>query len=147
MKRGADNAYRARSQTPPLLWRWSGKEYLGAAHGFMGIVYMLLHVETLLADTESKQKLIVTMEWIMDQRLGNGNWPTYRDGKIDYLMDFCNGAPGAVHLFCKAYEVLGESRYLYAAETAALDVWQHGLVKKGAGLCHGMAGNGYCFLA
>lgn len=40
----------------------------------------------------------------------------------------------------KAYRVYGDD------EKAADLIWEKGLLKKGPGLCHGVAGNGYAFL-
>ena len=37
-------------------------------------------------------------------------------------------------------------KYLTAAKKAGDLIWQRGLIKKGPGLCHGVAGNGYAFL-
>ena len=37
-------------------------------------------------------------------------------------------------------------KYLVAARSGGELVWQRGLIKKGPGLCHGVAGNGYTFL-
>jgi len=31
-------------QTPPLMYQWHEKKYLGAAHGMAGIIYLLLQV-------------------------------------------------------------------------------------------------------
>ena len=46
----------------------------------------------------------------------------------------------------QAYLVTGQQRYLLASREAADVVWQRGLVRK-VGLCHGIAGNIYVFLA
>ena len=47
-----------------------------------------------------------------------------------------------------AHGVWGQQtdKYLQAARKAGELVWQRGLLKKGPGLCHGVAGNGYTFL-
>jgi hypothetical protein len=37
--------------------------------------------------------------------------------------------------------------FLAAARRAGEVVWERGLLKKGPGLCHGVAGNGYALLA
>jgi len=63
------------------------------------------------------------------------------------LVHWCHGAPGAVFLFCKAYEVLGHVEFREVAERAGAVVWRDGLLRKGPGLCHGVAGNGYALLA
>lgn len=44
-------------------------------------------------------------------------------------------------------QVFGEQQYLNDALQCAEVIWQHGLLKKGYGLCHGTAGNAYAFLA
>jgi len=61
---------------------------------------------------------------------------------------WCHGAPGISHLMLYAHGVLGQDtdKYLVAARKAGEVVWQRGLLKKGPGLCHGVAGNGYTFL-
>ena len=40
-----------------------------------------------------------------------------------------------------------QPKYLAAARRCADVVWHRGLLKKGDGLCHGIAGNAYSFLA
>jgi hypothetical protein len=51
-------------------------------------------------------------------------------------------------LLVKAYEVLGDEKYLIMAEQIATNViCRRGLLKKGVGLCHGISSNAYCFLA
>ena len=50
-------------------------------------------------------------------------------------------------MWCRAWMVLRVDVYLQAAVQAAECVWRHGLLRKGAGICHGIAGNGYAFLA
>lgn len=65
----------------------------------------------------------------------------------DRLVQWCHGAPGPLLLFVRAFEVLKDARYLAWAETASDVVWERGLLQKGVGLCHGVSGNAYCFLA
>jgi lantibiotic modifying enzyme len=43
--------------------------------------------------------------------------------------------------------LFGEDRYLQAAKACADVIWSRGLLKKGFGLCHGISGNAYAFLA
>lgn len=56
-------------------------------------------------------------------------------------MAACEG--GLTYLMLQA---LGDVRYLSAAERCGDVVWKRGLLRKGYGLCHGAAGNGYTFL-
>lgn len=44
-------------------------------------------------------------------------------------------------------QVFKEEKYLKEATDCAEVIWQRGLLRKGYGLCHGTAGNGYAFLA
>lgn len=81
------------------------------------------------------------------QQAEAGNLPTSTGKRGDRLVQFCHGAPGAVLLWCRAWAVLRDDAYLRAAVQAAAVVWRHGLLRKGAGICHGVAGNGYAFLA
>lgn len=46
----------------------------------------------------------------------------------------------------KAFRIFGEQKYLVACERAAEVIWRKGLLTKGPGLCHGVAGNGYALL-
>jgi hypothetical protein len=46
----------------------------------------------------------------------------------------------------KAYIYWGEEKYLKSCLKSANLVWNYGLLKKGPGLCHGIAGNGYVHL-
>lgn len=62
------------------------------------------------------------------------------------LVHWCHGAPGAIYLFAKAYLLFKEDKYLVACQKCADLIWTKGLLKKGPGLCHGVAGNGYAFL-
>lgn len=133
----------------PLLWRWHGKEYLGAAHGVMGIVFMLLHVETVTRDANRRQLLAGTIDWLLTKTTAIGNYPKAlgsSDPSNDCLVHFCHGAPGAVQLLCKAHDVFGAICYLEAAVATGQCVWRFGMLKKGPGLCHGFSGNAYSFL-
>ena len=62
-----------------------------------------------------------------------------------YSVDFCHGSPGVIPLLTLAADVFPfeRNKYLAAAEKAGELTWKEGLLKKGNGLCHGIAGNGY----
>lgn len=62
------------------------------------------------------------------------------------LVHWCHGAPGAIYLLIKAYIIFKEEKYLVACHRAADLVWRKGLLLKGPGTCHGVAGNGYVSL-
>jgi lantibiotic modifying enzyme len=133
-----------------LLWAWHGKEYLGAAHGVSGILLALLdvHLQGLRLPDVVLERIQCTVNYLYSLRLPSGNYPTRPSKECDdRLVQWCHGAPGILLLFVKAYEVFGQPKYLAWAELAADVVWMRGLLRKGNGLCHGVAGNAYCFLA
>jgi hypothetical protein len=78
-----------------------------------------------------------------------GNYPSrYLERDRDDLVQFCHGAPGFVLMYVMAYEYFGDREFLEAAKDAAdRTVWVRGLLRKGSGLCHGISGNAYTFLA
>lgn len=44
-------------------------------------------------------------------------------------------------------QVFKEEKYLKEAAECAEVIWHRGLLRKGYGICHGTAGNGYAFLS
>lgn len=135
---------------PPLKYRWRGKEFIGAAHGYFGILYVLLLVPSIRRDLthSAHQKIKETIEWLLHLESEHHNYPAISDEgpRGDYMVHFCHGAPGAVFLLAEAYRVYNNEVYRQAAERAATCVWRWGILRKGPGLCHGVAGNGYALL-
>eukprot|EP00890_Picochlorum_soloecismus_P000132 jgi/Picsp_1/1119/NSC_04601-R1_lanc-like protein 2-like len=140
----------------PLWWEWHSSAYLGAAHGSMGILFALMHVPEICIDENYIKDLKGTLEYILSLEcdsngisLLSGHFPTRMNEPKprEPLVQWCHGAPGAILLFIKAYHVYGDVQYLQAALRAGEAVWEKGLLTKGAGLCHGISGNAYAFLA
>merc|ERR1712228_357651 len=66
----------------------------------------------------------------------------------DRLVQWCHGATGFVPLLLRLADVFEEPRYEEQAFQMGEVTWARGLLKtKGPGLCHGIPGNGYAFLA
>ncbi|CAH3188626.1 unnamed protein product [Porites evermanni] len=86
------------------------------------------------------------VEFLLSKQFPSGNFPSSLESGTDKLIHWCHGAPGAVHLMIKAYQVFGKEKYLDAALKCGEVVWSRGLLKKGYGICHGVAGNAYTFL-
>ena len=61
-------------------------------------------------------------------------------------MHWCHGASGTAPLLARAYLVWKDEAHMSALVRAANCVWRKGLLRKGPGLCHGVAGSGYVFL-
>lgn len=133
----------------PLHYEWHEKEYIGAAHGYIGIFYMLLQVKVICPNILKKKQetlLINSIDNLLNQCFSGGNIRSSFGSDKDRLIHWCHGAPGAVHLYALAYKVYRKASYLSAAEDFAINVWSRGLLQKGYGICHGVAGNGYAHL-
>ncbi len=109
---------------------------LGAAHGFAGCVLALGDVPDV---SETLERHVVEEDGLV-------NWPPIPGIRLadngDGLIrtQWCHGAPGIVATLA----------YTLAEELAAAGgelTWCAGPIRKGAGLFHGTAGNGYAFLA
>jgi lantibiotic modifying enzyme len=114
--------------------------FLGPGHGLVANVHALLPEHDLREETAA----VLAREAVVEG--GLANWPalasgdlTSRDGEI--RVQWCHGAPGIVST---AAEFLDEELLLAGAELT----WRAGAhgPEKGAGICHGTAGNGYAFL-
>ena len=46
------------------------------------------------------------VEYLLSQQFPSGNFPSSLENRVDKLIHWCHGAPGAIHLMVKAYQVL-----------------------------------------
>lgn len=143
--------YSTKHQSPcPLMYHYYNTEYLGAAHGMSFILQMLLSVPGYLKFNKTAAADIKeTLEYLASLQTENGNWPCCVEeiGLSDQkLVHWCHGAPGTVYAMAKAYLTYKDKRFYDAIIKAGDLVWQKGLLRKGPGICHGVAGNGYVFL-
>ncbi|CAH8539517.1 unnamed protein product [Schistosoma rodhaini] len=137
---------------PPLMFEWHDKCYLGAAHGFAGILTTLLKVYRLFPGSISShslnQLILPTVDWMSQLQLNSGNWPSSLGDSLnrDVLVHWCHGATGVIPLMLSAHKITGENKYLKCALDGGEAVWTRGLLHKGCGLCHGSAGSGFALL-
>ena len=137
------------------------QEYLGAAHGVTGIIYTLLRAHAVSSLTkEHLGRVRNTATLLLEsfvQHDGNlvskAASPVHRSHASEAACDSCNdcvqwchGAVGLVVCMAQAWQVFGDEAMLMCAERAAELTWRQGLLIKGLGLCHGVAGNAYAFL-
>ena len=128
-------------------------QLLGAGHGFAGNVFPLLRGAALLSPDRRDQLRARCVETLRATAVFEDdcvNWPPGvgppRPGRTHMLVQWCHGAPGIVTGltdFPRATSPEMEDMLVKAGTT----VWKAGPLKKGGGLCHGTAGNGYAFLA
>uniref|UniRef100_A0A6B2EBH6 LanC-like protein 3 homolog n=1 Tax=Phlebotomus kandelakii TaxID=1109342 RepID=A0A6B2EBH6_9DIPT len=132
----------------PLMYEYHHSEYLGAAHGVCAIYHMLLN-SPWFAGANPKHLDVIkgSIDGFLALQDSHGNFPITLDNTREKrLVHWCHGAPGAVYLLAKAYLIFQDEKYLNACKLAGDLVWQKGLLLKGPGICHGVAGNGYVFL-
>ncbi|GAA0145807.1 hypothetical protein LIER_05909 [Lithospermum erythrorhizon] len=129
----------------PLMYRWHGTSYWGAAHGLAGILHVLLHFPLSIGDMEDVKE---TLRYMISNRFPHsGNYPVSVGNPRDKLVQWSHGATGIGITLCKAAEVFPNDRELRdAAIEAGEVVWKSGLVGK-VGLADGIAGNTYAFLS
>eukprot|EP01090_Pellita_catalonica_P004717 TRINITY_DN14508_c0_g1_i1.p1 TRINITY_DN14508_c0_g1~~TRINITY_DN14508_c0_g1_i1.p1 ORF type:complete len:412 (+),score=60.96 TRINITY_DN14508_c0_g1_i1:25-1236(+) len=135
---------------PVLSWPWlvDGNAYIGAAHGSFGIIHTLLLFPDLLSE-KIKKSIIATLDALVAAQLPNGNFGAlvqYPTAGAD-LIQWCHGAVGAVITLSRAYQVFKLEQYKSALEKACRCIWMLGLLRKFPGICHGVPGNAYAFLA
>jgi hypothetical protein len=138
-------------ESAPLLWsRWdesSGlwtqdmygtvRQYLGPAHGFAGNVHAL---RGYVDDDILRRRVTRLLERTAIRADGLVNWPPTADApESEIRVQWCHGAPGIISTLG---DLIPESLLLGAGEL----VWRAGPIRKGPGLCHGTAGNGFAFL-
>ncbi|KAF8627720.1 hypothetical protein AX15_004278 [Amanita polypyramis BW_CC] len=148
---------------PPLMWSWYQKHYLGGAHGVAGILQMLLScpAEVIAPHVED---ILYTIEWLISVQDESGNWPSsfkaqkYRTLSNE-LVQWCHGAPGVLILLSTLFKLANRSDNPFPVDDqmkgsmartlnrGAVLVYRHGLLRKGIGICHGVAGSVYALLA
>lgn len=121
-----------------------------------GILHVLLLVHGQL-QRSTRQEIrtcldhVRTLERHADGTPGPGGWfPTAMadpPGQEKLLVHWCHGSPGAVLLFARAWQVYRDDEYGAVARRAGQVTWERGLLRKGPGLCHGVAGSAYAQLA
>lgn len=119
--------------------QYHGKTYLGAAHGWAGIVQCVVRYPKLQEAARNLSHKAASFQFASKNVPASVKGP--RPSKKDLLVHWCHGAPGWV----EPRLALGD---LDGALEAAEVTWERGLLRtKGPGLCHGVPGNGTVFLA
>jgi len=114
--------------------------HLGPVHSFAGNVHALRGFvdEDILATRATR---LLTRTAVHQD--GLVNWPPtdrpLRESASKMPVQWCHGAPGII-------ATLGDLMPLELATGGGELIWQAGPLRKGPGLCHGTAGNGFAFL-
>lgn len=105
---------------------------------------MILSFPEYFKDRKDIESLIANaVAFVLSREQPNGNYPATvnepRDPSSE-LVHWCHGAPGVVYLLAKAYLTWKDDKCLKAALRCGEVVWEKGLLRKGPGICHGVAG-------
>lgn len=156
---GADRLFEEWRQDEALgAWYWTqvfggkGAEYVGAAHGLVGNLNVLLRGRELLgADrrSEVERRAVETLTRLAVVEDGCANWPTGPGESLvqnDRIrVQWCHGAAGVVATLARIAPDDDEWGELLVAGGSL--VWEAGPIRDAPGLCHGTAGNAYALLA
>lgn len=157
LTRGVTILWEAMEHVPEAgLWLWRQNihgrhivRYLGAGHGFAGNVFPALrgaHMLPTALVAGYVQRTEETLRATVFRDEGRANWPDRLplpgESPATTRVQDCHGAPGIVCRLPNCTVPALDDLLLEAGEL----VWQAGPLVKGAGLCHGTAGNGYTFL-
>jgi Lanthionine synthetase C-like protein len=110
-------------------------QILGPVHGFAGNVHAL---RGYVADDVLRERTTKLLERMAQREDGLVNWlPGVGDPKV--RVQWCHGAPGIIST---VGDLIPRGLALAGGELT----WRAGPLRKGPGLCHGTAGNGFAFL-
>ncbi|TMM01136.1 MAG: lanthionine synthetase [Actinobacteria bacterium] len=120
--------------------------YLDGVHGFVATASPLIRGRRLLGDADWaawQQVIAETIARTATREGSQANWRPLLDAPPPVpIVQFCHGAPGFVVCLGEMPGDELDPLLIAAGET----IWAAGPLKKGSGLCHGTAGNGYAFL-
>jgi lantibiotic modifying enzyme len=146
----------AQALATPLLEAWAQavggarRMEVGAAHGFAGAASAIvrgLHLLPPDAQAAWSDAIVTAVQTTAIREGLSANWPPEvgpSRGKAEKkLVQWCHGAPGVVASLSRLRDARLDALLIAAGEA----VWEAGPLRKGAGLCHGTAGNGYSLLS
>lgn len=148
----ADHLMREWGARVPDLWTQdlygSTEEILGPAHGFAGVIAGLARRPELLPPDRLLPRTVAALSATAIREGSHANWPPalgrpLADAGGRIRTQWCHGAPGIV----ASTAALPRDDELDSLLLAGGELtWAAGPLRKGAGLCHGTAGNGFALL-
>ena len=139
-------------------WIWTQRfgereqQVVGAAHGLVGNIHVLLRGGRLLAAEQRaivEQRAVSTLSRLAVVEDGLANWPTAPGGPLianDRIrVQWCHGAAGVLISLWDCAP--GDDEWSELLLSAGRLVWKAGPFRDQPGLCHGTAGNAYALLA
>lgn len=148
---GLENEWRDSAELLYACWdessdMWGGElygspqDYIGPVHGFAGNVQAL---RGFVDEEVLRARVARLLNRTAIRGDGLVNWPPrdrpWQEQAAKVRVQWCHGAPGII-------STLGDLMPLDLAVAGGELTWRAGPLRKGSGLCHGTAGNGYAFL-
>jgi hypothetical protein len=139
-------------------WLWTQRlgthetRYVGAAHGLVGNVHVLLGGGALLRADQRDQverRAVDTLSRLAVVEDGLANWPSVagtalmRNDRV--RVQWCHGAAGVLTAMWDSAR--GDDAWDRLLLAAGRLVWEAGPLRDAPGLCHGTAGNAYALLS
>jgi lanthionine synthetase-like protein len=116
------------------------RRYLGPVHGFAGNVHAL---RGYVSEEILRARVTRLLERTAGRQDGLINWPPLdqpiSESASKIRVQWCHGAPGII-------ATVGDLIPHELATGGGELIWRAGPLRKGPGLCHGTAGNGFAFL-
>ncbi|KAI5122000.1 hypothetical protein M0805_001832 [Coniferiporia weirii] len=135
----------------PLMWQWHGKYYLGAIHGTVGILTIILQAprELITPHLPVISSCISALCVLVSKN--DGHLPSSLPTKSHshHLVQICHGSPGFLLLlvtFRTRFPQEWQKGWDEAETLASATIWKEGLLTKGLGVCHGIVGNAWPWL-
>eukprot|EP00475_Leptophrys_vorax_P007478 TRINITY_DN14728_c0_g1_i1.p1 TRINITY_DN14728_c0_g1~~TRINITY_DN14728_c0_g1_i1.p1 ORF type:complete len:273 (-),score=56.45 TRINITY_DN14728_c0_g1_i1:46-837(-) len=135
----------------PLWFEWGNESYLGAAHGFAGIIQVLQKAHDYVSGINWMDVIVPLIKMLESFQGQDGHFPTRaslpEDQSDTFMCQWCHGAPGIIPVLLEFMDLTSydEERISLCMKSASA-IWNDGLLTKGVGLCHGISGNAYAFL-
>jgi len=131
---------------PPLInhilthrpWSFNGREYLGAAHGNIGIITQIV-----LSNPSYASALEPDLLAILDLQRDDGHWYVRPIDDTAEVVEWCHGTPGIIvslRALRQHFPAL-QGRIDVAIAKGLDEVRQKGVLRKQPNLCHGASGN------
>ena len=103
----------SRTRAPiPLMYEYYGTKYVGAAHGFSGILQMMLSFPECL-DEAALSDIKSTSDSIISLQTDFSNYPAVLDEAGGDLYHWCHGSPGVIYFLIKLQQVFNVSMKLF----------------------------------
>ncbi|MFN2449118.1 MAG: LanC-like protein [Candidatus Baltobacteraceae bacterium] len=145
------DSWRSGEEDAALLWvqdMYGRRQfYVGAGHGAFGNLTVFARAIDLLSPSrrnELHERVVALLDRYVLRDGDAANWFSLGDPLSGNRMQWCHGAPGAI-ISLSAYPTV--DRHIETLLKAGGEgIWRAGPIRKGPGLCHGTAGNGYALL-